>query len=97
MHQKVMETTLLIMENHEIVFLNFCGNPVTRAMPHAISCPYHVCIILFHTLQNIWSTCKNAIFHLTHLECVSIATVCITKCKLGAGDSLHISVFYSHF
>ena len=24
---KVMEITLLIMENHEIVFLNFCGNP----------------------------------------------------------------------
>ena len=32
-------------KNHGIVFLNFCGNPVTRAMPHAISCPYHVCII----------------------------------------------------
>ena len=23
----VMEITLLIMENHGIVFLNFCGNP----------------------------------------------------------------------
>ena len=33
-------------KNHGIVFMNFCGNPgVTRAMPHAISCPYHVCII----------------------------------------------------
>ena len=26
MHKIVMETTLLIMENHGIVFLNFCGN-----------------------------------------------------------------------
>ena len=24
---KVMELTLLIMENHGIMFLNFCGNP----------------------------------------------------------------------
>ena len=27
MHYIVMEITLLIMENHGIVFLNFCGNP----------------------------------------------------------------------
>ena len=27
MHEIVMEITLLIMENHGIVFLNFCGNP----------------------------------------------------------------------
>ena len=27
-HKIVMEITLLIMENHGIVFLNFCGNPV---------------------------------------------------------------------
>ena len=27
MHYIVMEITLLIIENHEIVFLNFCGNP----------------------------------------------------------------------
>ena len=26
-HLIVMEVTLLIMENHRIVFLNFCGNP----------------------------------------------------------------------
>ena len=26
----VMEITLLIMENHGIVFLNFCGNPVLK-------------------------------------------------------------------
>ena len=28
MHKTVMEITLFIMENHQIVFLNFCGNPV---------------------------------------------------------------------
>ena len=27
MHKIVMEITLLIMENHGIVFLNFYGNP----------------------------------------------------------------------
>ena len=27
MHKIVMEITSLIMENHGIVFLNFCGNP----------------------------------------------------------------------
>ena len=27
MHYIVMENTLLIMENHGIVFLNFCGDP----------------------------------------------------------------------
>ena len=27
MHRIIMEITLLIMENHGIVFLNFCGNP----------------------------------------------------------------------
>ena len=27
MHYIVMEITLLTMENHGIVFLNFCGNP----------------------------------------------------------------------
>ena len=27
---KVMEITLLIMKNHGIVFLNFCGNPAKR-------------------------------------------------------------------
>ena len=27
-----MEITLLIMENHGIVFLNFCGNPVKSGM-----------------------------------------------------------------
>ena len=31
MHKKVMEITLLIMENHGIVFLNFCGNPAFRS------------------------------------------------------------------
>ena len=29
MHWIVMEITLLIMETHGIVFLNFCGNPAT--------------------------------------------------------------------
>ena len=29
----VIEITLLIMENHGIVILNFCGNPVLRKQP----------------------------------------------------------------
>ena len=28
--KKVMEITLLIMENHGIVFFNFCGNPAPK-------------------------------------------------------------------
>ena len=38
MHQIVMEITLLIMENHGILFLNFYGNPEdtyeTKQEPH---------------------------------------------------------------
>ena len=32
MHEIVMEITLLIMENHGIAFLNFCGNPEYATM-----------------------------------------------------------------
>ena len=33
-HLIVMEMTLLIMENHVIVFLNFCGSPVLHKLAH---------------------------------------------------------------
>ena len=32
-HLKVMKITLLIMENHGIVFMNFCGKPDITMIP----------------------------------------------------------------
>ena len=46
MHLGVMEISLLIMENHGIVFLNFCGNLVN-------------CIELFFWLVQVHGCCRQ--------------------------------------
>ena len=42
-----MEITLLIMENHGIVILNFCGNPDMGSLPNPHELAFMICVLLF--------------------------------------------------
>ena len=75
MHEIVMEITLLIMEYHGIVFLNFCGNPVRAIQDFdqpctlCISAIYKTCLMFKkHNSFNLFNIFANLYFHLVSVS-----------------------------
>ena len=56
MHKKVMEITFLIIENHGIVFFNFCGNPDIYFTPGRIFIKRWLNVDLSETVCRIYDS-----------------------------------------